>query len=89
MNQVLLEMIMCMEKEIVQEEWEMAIVDYAGNKCNFTSEITDLEKELTDCHTKIESLLEQQAQFEQQPPFVSNRLLMLIMFVFTLDCPMP
>ena len=67
----------------------MAIVDYAGNKCNFTSEITDLEKELTDCHTKIESLLEQQAQFEQQPPFVSNRLLMLIMFVFTLDFPMP
>lgn len=67
----------------------MAIVDYAGNKCNFTSEITDLLKELTDCHTKIESLSEQQAQFEQQPPFVSNRLLMLIMFVFTLDCPMP
>ena len=67
----------------------MAVVDYAGNKCNFTSEITDLLKELTDCHTKIESLSEQQAQFEQQPPFVSNRLLMLIMFVFTLDCPMP
>ena len=39
----------------------MAVVDYAGNKSNFTSEITDLEKELTDFHTKIESLSEQQA----------------------------
>ena len=60
----------------------MAVVDYAGNKFNFTSEITNLEKELTDCHTKIESLSEQQAQFEQHPPFVSNRLLMIII----IDC---
>ena len=27
---------------------------------NFTGEITDLQKELTDCHTKFENLLEQQ-----------------------------
>ena len=29
MKQVLVETIACMEKEIAQEEWEMAVVDYA------------------------------------------------------------
>ena len=36
MKQVLVETIACMEKEIAQEEWEMAVVDYAESKCNFT-----------------------------------------------------
>ena len=26
------------EKEIAQEEWKMAVVDYAESKCNFTGE---------------------------------------------------
>ena len=33
MKQVLVETITCMEKEITQEEWEMAVVDYAESKC--------------------------------------------------------
>ena len=37
----------------VQEEWEMAVVDYAECKCNFARKITDLQKELMECHTKI------------------------------------
>ena len=52
MEEVLLETTMCMEKEIVQEEWEMAVVDYAESKFNYTSKVTDLQKELTDCRTK-------------------------------------
>ena len=51
MEEVLLETTTCMEK-IVQEEWEMAVVDYAERKFNFTSKVTNLQKELTDCHTK-------------------------------------
>ena len=74
MEEVLLETITCMEKEIVQEEWEMAVVDYAESKFNFTSKVTDLQKELTDCRTKIESLSEQQAWFDQHPPFGEQSL---------------
>ena len=51
MEEVLLETTTCVEK-IVQEEWEMAVVDYAECKFNFTSKVTDLQKELTDCRTK-------------------------------------
>ena len=43
MEEVLLETTMCMEK-IVQEEWEMAVVDYAESKFNFTSKVTDLQR---------------------------------------------
>ena len=43
MEEVLLETTMCMEK-IVQEEWEMAVVDYAESKYNFTSKVTDLQR---------------------------------------------
>lgn len=57
----------------MQEEWEMAVVDYAESKCDFTSKITDLKKELTDCHTKIESL-SQQPRFDQHPPFSEQSL---------------
>ena len=65
----MLRTITCMEKEIVQEEWEMAVVDYAESKLNFTLKVTNLQQELTDCHTKIDSLSEQQAWFDQHLPF--------------------
>ena len=68
MIQVLDETITCMQKEIVQEEWEMAVLDYAESKCNFTGKIIDLQKELTDCHAKLKSL-SQQEQFDQYLPF--------------------
>ena len=42
MEGVLLETTTCIEK-IVQEEWEMAVVDYAESKFNFTSKVTDLQ----------------------------------------------
>ena len=74
MKQVLVETITCMEKEIAQEEWEMAVVDYAESKCNFTGKIMDLQKELTDCHTKFENLSEQQGQFDQHLPFGEQSL---------------
>ena len=44
MEQMLLETIMSIEKEIVQEEWEIVIVNYAEGKCNFTRKITDLQR---------------------------------------------
>ena len=74
MKQVLVETITCMEKEVAQEEWEMAVVDYAESKCNFTGKIMDLQKELTDCHTKFENLSEQQGQFDQHLPFGEQSL---------------
>ena len=67
----------------------MTVADYVGNKCNFTSKITDLEKELTGCHINIESLSEQQAQFEQHPLFGEQSLVDDNYVHFTLDCPMP
>ena len=39
MEQMLLETILSIEKEIVQEEWEMAIVNYADGKYNFTRKL--------------------------------------------------
>ena len=74
MEQMLLEITTCMEKDIVQEEWEMAVIDYAESKRNFSGKITDLQEELMGCHTKIESLSEQLAQFDQHPPFVEQSL---------------
>ena len=74
MDQMLLETITAMEKEIVQEEWEMAVVNYAEGKCNFTSEITDLQKELMDCHAKIEKLSEEYAQFDCHPAYSEQSL---------------
>ena len=74
MEQMLLEIITCMEKDIVQEEWEMVVIDYAESKRNFSGKITDLQEELMGCHTKIESLSEQQAQFDQHPPFGEQSL---------------
>lgn len=74
MKQVLVEMITCIEKDIAQEGWEMAVVDYAESKCIFTGKITDLQKELTDCHTKLENLLEQQGRFDQHLPFGEQSL---------------
>ena len=43
LKKVLLEAAICMEK-IVQEEWEMAVVDNAESKFNFTSKVTDLQR---------------------------------------------
>ena len=73
MIQVLDETITCMLKEIVQEEWEMVILDYAESKCNFTGKIMDLQKELTDCHAKLE-ILSQQERFDQHLPFGEQSL---------------
>ena len=54
MGQILLETITAEEKAIVEDEWEMDVVNYVDSKCNFTSKITDLEKKLMDYQTKIE-----------------------------------
>ena len=53
MGQILLETITAEEKAIVEDEWEMDVVNYVDSKCYFTSKITDLEK-LMDYQTKIE-----------------------------------
>ena len=60
-------------KQIVQEEWEMAVLDYAESRCNFTFKILDLQKEVTDCHAKLENL-SQQEWFDQYLPFGEQSL---------------
>ena len=71
---MLLETIMSIEKEITQEAWEMAVVNYAEGKFNFTRKITDLQKELMDCQTKIENLSDEHPQFDCHPAFSEQSL---------------
>jgi len=34
MKQIVLEAVMCIEEEIVREEWEIVVVKYVEGKCN-------------------------------------------------------